>query len=568
VTYDTYNDKGDVDGKLDAVKSLSLEIAEGSFTAILGSNGSGKSTFAKLCAAILAPAEGAITVCDIRVTADEPADDDKVYEIRRNAGMVFQNPDNQLIATVVEEDVAFGLENLGVPRDEMRRRIDDVMHTVGIYEFRKHAPHHLSGGQKQRVAIAGIIAMEPRVLILDEPTAMLDPKGRGEVMKTAHKLHTERGITVLLITHYMEEAATADRIVVMSQGSVVMDGTPKQIFSDPERVKSYGLDVPQVTELTHALIAKGFDLPKDIITEDECISALSKLHANPVTINKSDTADTADTREIILQTDNLSYKYGIGTPFEVFAVKDVSLKIKKGEFLGIIGHTGSGKSTLIQTFNGLLKPYSGKAFIGGLDIWAKKTDIKQVRFKAGLVFQYSEHQLFGETVYKDIAYGPTNMGLSADEIKRRVEAAATLMGLTKEQLKRSPFDLSGGQQRRAALAGVIAMEPEVLILDEPAAGLDPSGREKLLETISNYRTETGKTVILVSHSMEDIVRYAERVLVMNKSGVFLLDKTENIFSNADSIEAIGLSLPQITRLMKNLGVNNIYTVKQAANCFA
>lgn len=273
--------------------------------------------------------------------------------------------------------------------------------------------------------------------------------------------------------------------------------------------------------------------------------------------------------EIAIQLKNVSYKYSTGTPFEITAVKDVSLEIKTGEFVGIIGHTGSGKSTLIQMMNGLSKPTSGEVLVDGVNIHGKGVKIREIRFKVGLVFQYSEHQLFEETVYKDIAYGPQNMGLSKEEIDKKVRYAAKMMGITDDMLERSPFDLSGGQMRRVALAGVIAMEPQILILDEPAAGLDPKGRREVLELIKDYHSNSGKTVLLVSHSMEDVVDYASKVLVMNKGEIFCYDETDKVFSKANELVEIGLDIPQISRFaleMRSLGVDlgdDIYTIKKA-----
>ncbi len=270
-----------------------------------------------------------------------------------------------------------------------------------------------------------------------------------------------------------------------------------------------------------------------------------------------------------VETKNLSYKYSVGTPFEVTAVDDVNITIKKGEFIGVIGHTGSGKSTLIQHLNGLLKQTHGDVIINERNIWDKSVNIRDIRFEVGLVFQYSEHQLFEETVFKDIAFGPKNMGLSDEEIKLRVESAAVYMGVHNSWLERSPFDLSGGQKRRVALAGVIAMEPKILILDEPAAGLDPHGRDKVLTKIKQYHESSDVTIILVSHSMEDIVKYADKVLVMNKGRVHFFEETDAVFSHAAEIEAIGLDVPQITKLavmLKNKGADlgdDIYTIERA-----
>ncbi|MDR0223404.1 MAG: energy-coupling factor transporter ATPase [Oscillospiraceae bacterium] len=271
----------------------------------------------------------------------------------------------------------------------------------------------------------------------------------------------------------------------------------------------------------------------------------------------------------VIETKNLTYKYSVGTPFEVTAVKDVSFTVEKGDFIGIIGHTGSGKSTLTRHLNGLLKQTGGEVWINGRDIRAKGVNIRDIRFEVGLVFQYSEHQLFEETVFKDISFGPKNMGLSEDGIKERVLRAAEYMGVHENWLSRSPFDLSGGQKRRVALAGVIAMEPRILILDEPAAGLDPRGREKVLKFISDYHKSAGITIILVSHSMEDIVRYAGKVLVMNDGGIFCYEKTDKAFSRVKEIAEIGLGVPQITRLAERLrekGVDlgtDVYTVERA-----
>ncbi len=271
----------------------------------------------------------------------------------------------------------------------------------------------------------------------------------------------------------------------------------------------------------------------------------------------------------VIKTEELTYVYSAGTPFEKTAVDHVNIEINEGEMIGIMGHTGSGKSTLIQHFNGLLKPTSGKIFIDGEDIWADKNKIREVRFKVGLVFQYPEYQIFEETVYKDIAFGCKNMGLDENEIKRRVIETAHDIGLPEELLNRSPFELSGGQKRRVAIAGVMAMNPKVLILDEPSAGLDPSGRDRIFECIRAYHQKTKNTILIVSHSMEDIATFADRILVMNKAGVFCFDKTEKVFSRAKEIVEIGLDVPQITKVfleLKKHGIDfgkEVYTVDYA-----
>lgn len=564
--YITRDEKGDVIERNPVLKDVDLTIPEGQFVAVLGHNGCGKSTLAKHFNAILTPTEGKVTVCGF-----DTSDEERIFDIRQSVGMVFQNPDNQIVATIVEEDVAFAPENLGVEPKEIRRRVDEALKQVDMYDFREHAPHQLSGGQKQRVAIAGIIAMQPRCIVMDEPTAMLDPKGRREVMKTIKRLNGEMGITVILITHYMDEAAQADRVVVMDGGRIIMDDVPRKIFAQSKKLREVGLDVPQVTELCGILRERGVKISNEIIFEDECADAISALPLKSKTceFTKTEDKEQKTEAEIIAKLDNVTYKYSIGTPFEKTAVDGVSLEIEKGEFVGIIGHTGSGKSTLIQHLNGLVKPTEGTVFINGRDIHAKGEKLRDVRFKVGLVFQYSEHQLFEETVAKDIAYGPKNMGLSEEEINAAVESAAESMGIT-HLLDKSPFELSGGQQRRVALAGVLAMNPEILILDEPAAGLDPKGRDKILGLIKQYHEGSGKTILLVSHSMEDIVKFAGKVLVMNKGRLFCYDTVDRVFEKTNELVSIGLDVPQITRLshrLKEKGIDigeDVYTVDRAA----
>ena len=271
VSFSYVNDYDDPPTKNTVLRGVTLDIENGEFVAVLGHNGSGKSTLAKLLNAINLPESG-----EVLINGMNTSDENHLYDIRRTIGMVFQNPDNQIVATIVEEDVAFALENIGVDPKEIRDRVDEALKTVGMYDYREHAPHKLSGGQKQRIAIAGVLAMKPDCIVMDEPTAMLDPVGRREIMKTIHELNGA-GVTIVLITHYMDEAAQAGRVVVMDDGKVILDDVPKKVFAQAEKLKAVGLDVPNVTELTHALISEGLDLPDDIISEDECVERLYNL---------------------------------------------------------------------------------------------------------------------------------------------------------------------------------------------------------------------------------------------------------------------------------------------------
>jgi energy-coupling factor transport system ATP-binding protein len=566
--YKIYNeDKGQHDS-MRALDGVSLNVPEGQFLAVLGHNGSGKSTLAKHINALLLPSEGTMYVNGM-----DTSDEDCLWKIRQSAGMVFQNPDNQLIANVVEEDIAFGPENLGIESSEIRKRVSDALETVGMTKFRRSAPSMLSGGQKQRIAIAGILAMKPRCIVLDEPTAMLDPVGRKNVMETIIRLNREEHITIVLITHYMEEAALADRVVVMDAGKPVMDGTPIEVFSKVDEMKRLRLDVPQATELIYELNKWDFELKKDVLTMEDAVDALLK-HGFKGDINDIDIVRTQkekENSETAIAVRDLTYIYGKNTAFERVALSNVSFEIYKGEFIGLIGHTGSGKSTLIQHLNGLIKTENGKIFAEGKDITDSKQSLTDIRQKIGLVFQYPEHQLFEETIYKDVAFGPKNMGISGDELRERVRESLELVGMDESFFEKSPFELSGGQKRRVAIAGVLAMKPSVLILDEPAAGLDPYARDEILNNIKNMHERLGITVILVSHSMEDISRLADRILVMNNGEVEMFDTVAKVFGNARRLSEIGLAVPQISTIfdkLRNEGImlpRDVYTVDDAVN---
>lgn len=578
--YLRYGEEGEEPEVNRAIDHVDLDIQEGQFIAVLGHNGSGKSTLAKHINGLLVPSEGTLWVDHMDTSSQED-----IWKIRQKAGMVFQNPDNQIIGTVVEEDVGFGPENLGVPTEDIWKRVDDSLEAVGMTAYRKHSPNKLSGGQKQRVAIAGVMAMKPKCIVLDEPTAMLDPNGRKEVLKAVRKLNQKEGVTVILITHYMEEVVFADDVYVMDQGHLVMHGKPREIFSQVKQLKKYRLDVPQVTMLAYELRKNGLDIPKGILTIDELLGALQdpnlKVLDNWEQIEipqyRSAGSDmewkTEEVRsaggETSLRLEHVYYTYSPGTAYEMHALKDINLEIPQGQFVGIIGHTGSGKSTLIQHFNGLVRPTQGKIYFEGQDIWAEQFPLRGLRSKVGLVFQYPEHQLFETDVLTDVCFGPKNQNLTQEECEERAKEALTHVGLDESYYAKSPFELSGGQKRRVAIAGVLAMNPKVLILDEPTAGLDPQGRDEILDQIASLHKTRGITIILVSHSMEDIAKYVDRIIVMNHGVKEYDDAPKKVFSHYRELEKIGLAAPQITYIMhalaeKGLDVDvNATTVEEA-----
>ena len=612
--------------KLSAISHLNFTIEEGSFVCVLGHNGSGKSTLAKLFNALQIPTEGCVIISGM-----DSREEANVFPIREKVGMVFQNPDNQIIASVVEEDVGFGPENIGIPTEEIWKRVADALDAVNMEAYRLKSPNHLSGGQKQRVAIAGTLAMEPKTIVLDEPTAMLDPSGRAEVIRSIRELNQKKGITIILITHYMEETVDADRIILMDQGKLVLDGTPKEIFSKVEELKSLRMDVPLITELAHELRLSGMPISEGILKEEELVEELlsifgedsfveeiekgqkeeepegesdrvvstvtensigkrsEEMHSQATSISSEEKEIEAEIeketeketeKDFILKVENLSCIYQKGTAMESYALKDINLSIKRGSFSALIGHTGSGKSTLLQHFNGLIKPETGEISVHfrknpalilqdkGFLFWKGKKrkvekegvlsfkeegfDFQGLRFKVGLVFQYPEYQLFEETVFEDVLFGPKNQGLSLEDAKKEAEEALRSMGVEEALWQKSPFELSGGQKRRVAIAGVLAMEPELLILDEPTAGLDPAGREELFQVIAHLQERYAMTILLVSHSMDDVARYAEEVFVLNQGECIRQGSPEEVFSHKKEMEELGLGLPQIRAFLYSL----------------
>lgn len=561
------DDEGNMYEKEYALNGLDLDINEGEFVVIVGHNGSGKSTLAKHMNGLLLPTEGNVYVNELNTK-----DEDKIFDIRQYAGMVFQNPDNQIIGAVVEEDVGFGPENIGVPTEEIWARVDEALSLVNMTEYRHKSPAKLSGGQKQRVAIAGTLAMKPKCIVLDEPTAMLDPIGRAEVMSTLKKLNKEENVTIVLITHHMDEVIEADRCVVLNDGKKYFEGTPEELFADVENIKKIGLDVPQVTEITHKLNKKHRFMDKNALNIGEFVDNYvekSEKTMNSVEKMVEKVEKSTTLTEPIVEIQQISYVYNDASKYKTTAINDVSLNIYKGEILGIIGHTGSGKSTLIQHLNGLIRADKGQIKYYGQNIYDKSFKMSELRRKVGLVFQYPEYQLFESTVLEDVCFGPKNMGLKNDQAIEKAKTALKIVGLSEDYYEKSPLELSGGEKRRVAIAGVIAMEPEILVLDEPTAGLDPKGRDELLANIRRFRDEENMTIIVVSHSMEDMANLADRLIVMNDGHIEYDDIPVNVFKEYKHLEEIGLAAPQVTYLMneiKQRGIDvrcDIITVDEA-----
>ncbi len=650
------------DGVHFALDGVSAHVETGEFLCILGGNGSGKSTLAKHLNALLVPDEGRVVVDGM-----DTADAECTYAVRKTCGMVFQNPDDQLVASLVEDDVAFGPENLGIPTPELRERVTQALEDVGLSGFERHETHALSGGQKQRVAIAGVLAMNPSVLVLDEASAMLDPRGRAGLMRVCHELH-ERGMTIVMITHFMEEAAQADRVIVMERGHVALEGTPDEVLLRADALDHLNLDVPFAARLSLDARRAGANVAPTVNADELAQRVLALAGAGvqvtaaangasapatqPVAAGEdsqegaeSSQAEGASgngsnalpTQEAAARTpasfsasagidatgsqtgsendngglfptcsdvagklvsvaasgDAGAVSAGTGTPLiefcdvsftydaaeakrqrkrggrqakrqakwgnapdSLWAIRNVSFAVHQGEFLGIAGHTGSGKSTIIQHMNGILKPTSGQVLVMGADISDKRCEAS-LRGSIGVVFQYPEHQLFAETVYKDVAFGPRNLGLKDNEVDARVRESLERVGLAFDEVaEKSPFELSGGQQRRVAFAGVLAMNPRVLVLDEPAAGLDPASRTSFLGMISRLHQQ-GLTVVMVSHSMDDLARMCDRVAIMNEGQLLGIGAPDQLFLRAAELKRVGLGTTEAQAFASELAAGGM-----------
>ncbi len=556
------DDEGNLEEMIEALKDVSFDVNQGEFIAIVGRNGSGKSTLAKHINALLLPSEGEIVVDGL-----DTAEEELRLSIRKSAGMVFQNPDNQIVGNLVEEDVAFGPENMGVPTADIWNRVEESLETVEMEQYRHSSPNHLSGGQKQRVAIAGVLAMEPKCIIFDEATSMLDPQGREQIIFAARQLQKEKGITILFITHHMDEVIWADRVFVMDQGVMVAQGTPKQIFEQKELLEQCGLEIPTLYQYIHFLVGQGIlskEELNDVYGEEDLITLLCskvKLSTNHIIDNdepqkmlNAEKENDSDIRFVAdgLLLNHVDYIYNKGFAGETVGVRDVTLQIHKGEFVAVIGETGSGKSTLMQMFNGLHLPTAGNVYFEGNDITDKDFSMKELRQKVGLIFQNADHQLFAETVEKDVCFGPENMNISRVEAQKRAYEAIELVGLPDTIYDLSPLQLSGGQKRRVAIAGVLAMRPDYLVMDEPTAGLDPCAAKEILELLKKLQEETGITVVMVSHNLDEVAEYADRVVVMREGRKILDGAIGDVLQQVGMLEQAGLLMPVGIKMMYNL----------------
>ena len=541
------------DGGVRALDDVSLEVARGERVCVLGANGSGKSTLASVICGLLAPDEGAVELAGERVCADGRPDLEAYRRARRSLGLVFQNPDDQIVTSVVEDDVAFGPENLGLPRGEIATRVARELRRVAMEEYAGADPARLSGGQRQRVCIAGALAMEPAVLVLDEPGSLLDVRGRAAILRVMGRL-AAAGTTLVHVTHFMEEALEADRVLVMDHGRIVLEGTPDEVFSHGPELSGLGLEVPFAARLSERLGLPWTCDEQDVVRKlGTCFFSQAERDRPGRSVGICAAAAAGLSRSACekkhvpnLRVEHASFSYGRGTR----ALDDVSFEVPAGSSTAVIGQTGSGKSTLLRLLCGLERPDEGRVVVDGHDTSSRRGR-KAARRAVGYVMQHPERQLFAETVEKDVAFGPQNLKLPAAEVERRVSRALETVGLA-DRRKDSPFTLSGGQRRLCALAGILAMGPRILVLDEPTAGLDPRGRAMLRRVLARL-SEQGITLVQVTHSMEDAAR-ADRVVALDQSRLVAIGTPREVFSrgNERRLREGGLGIPRSLRVAREL----------------
>lgn len=522
-----------------AVKDVDFLADKGEMIAILGRNGSGKSTFARHLNGLLAPHEGTVIIGGRDLTKVSG-----LTAIRRQVGMVFQNPDNQIVGNTLAEDIGFGLENLGIESHDIWDKIDEMLELTGLAAYKYSNTSRISGGQKQRLAIASAMAMSPECIVLDEATSMLDPQGAKDMLNLVLKLNREKKITVIMVTHKISEALMTDRVYILDNSRIVAHGVPGDVLSDVERIKTYGLEIP-------VRMKNEAGIPIDICSEYKKKQLQICQKVGPEADHVIDHGNTLkDLKKCIIELQKVSYSYVNGN--ESFkALSNIDLKIYEGQVLAVIGQTGSGKSTLLQMINKLIVPQSGKVYLYETDVQSVR-NIKEIRRRIGYVFQFPESQLFESTVLKDVMYGPVNFGMSKSDAEQSARNALKLVGVPEKYEDYSPFELSGGLKKRVAIAGILAYEPDILILDEPACGLDGESKEQLWNLIRTLNREKNVTIILVSHDMEDVYEMSERVLLMDHGKVVYDGGTGEFFDDGHLLERYGIETPDGVKMRQNL----------------
>ena len=542
-----------------ALDNINLDIKKGEFIVIMGPSGAGKSTLAN-CLNGLIPHfqrgeyEGEVKVDELIVK------NEKVGRMSKEIGLVFQDFEAQLFSTNTMLELAFGPENFGVPRKEIHRRILEVLKTVQLEGFEERQPSTLSGGQKQRLAIGSILATEPEIICMDEPTTDLDPVGKMGIFKIARHLHSKSEFTLLIIEHETEEALHADRLILMENGIVLKDGSPRDILKEvalTDRIGIQSLQVPKFFK--DHLKAETATLP---MTPEEGYEAFNKLGISIDeeaynTILKADETREASYGEVLIDVKDLVHVYPNGNK----ALKGVSIQVRKGEFLAVLGHNGSGKTTMVKHFNGLLSPSEGDIIVR--DKNTKESSIFEIGKTVGYVFQNPDHQIFSDTVFEEVSFSPKLRGCSKEEIRERVTEALKAVGMegTEEE---DPFSMTKGQRQRIAVASVLSAKPEVIILDEPTTGLDYKEQRQMMELIRNLN-QKGHTIIMITHTMWVVAEYAHKVAVVKDGEMSMYGRTRDVFKDEDTLMESYLKTPHIVNLSNKLG-KTVLSVDEMKSC--
>jgi energy-coupling factor transport system ATP-binding protein len=530
-----------------ALKGVRVSVSEGEVVAVVGPTGSGKTTLCKVLSGII-PNFGAYDDFKGNVTVDGKSTLGKrVGEISRSCAMVFQDYESQLFRTTVELEVAFGPENLCLSRDEILKRVRRSLELVGLVGFEKRYSFALSGGQKQRLAIASMLALQPKVLILDEATSDLDPRGKREVYAVVRRLLDEGAIrSLVMVDHHLDKVAEfADRVVLMDSGRVVMEGGTEDVLSEVDLLRSLGLNPPEPAELFHDLGLRSKPLPMTVEEALERMPALRNF--------RKPSEEEANTREAAVEVEDLWFAYPGGD----WVLKGVNLTVRSGEMVGLIGQNGSGKTTLAQTIMGILKPGRGRVRLFGKDVTSQ--DLMERAVTVGYVFQNPDYQIFTKSVYEEIAYGLRARGMG-EEVRKRVEEVARMVGLS-ELLDEDPFFLPKAHRQRVAVASVLALNPKVVILDEPSTGLSP-GETRALMDLARELNRRGTTFIIITHEMWVVAEYCNRVVLMSDGNVVLDAPTRKAFSMGDFIRKYEIEPPAVTEISRRLLGTTYLTVRE------
>ena len=539
------------DASRPALQDVNLDIEDGEFVLVTGPSGCGKTSLCRCLNGLIPHFYGGEIAGGLEVQGLDVMRH-TTRELATRVGMVFQDPENQLVSMDVQREVAFGLENLAFPRDVMAKRVEESLDTLEISGLRHRQVHELSGGEKQKVVISSVLALHPDVLVLDEPTSELDPKGAEDVLSIVRRLNDELGITVILVEHRLDRVVhLVDRMIVMDEGKIIADGNPRAVLSNGD-ITSIGAGVPPIVRIVQRLRDNGVNVDNIPLTVKEGRAMLKDIFMGARGSTLSHT-ESADNGRPVIEIDKLWHAY----PEGITALKNVNLRICEGEFVAVMGRNASGKTTLVKHINGLLKPTKGKVIVSGID--TRRATIAQLSRKVGFIFQNPNDHIFADTVEEEIAFILKNLGFDSGEIAARIDEMLEMFAL-KEFRKQYPRSLSGGERQRVAMASVLVARPRVLILDEPTRGMDYRLKSELMRFLNGYR-EKGNTVVLVTHDVETVAEHADRVVLLSEGGVVVDGNKRDVLSRALFFS------PQINRLVQafeKYGVpNNILTVDEA-----